>query len=266
MKTAHLSDLHFGRRISRSKLESLREDLLQLAPHLIVVSGDMTDRGTRTEFRWARDFLQSFNIPFLTVPGNREICISAPWELIPKLAMRRYGSFFGDKDRIIYESCQHKVVFFGLNSVHPFPSWPGKISRETRYWFREQSAGYDGYVKALVVHHPVLPVVRSSSFWAHFLSDAGELLNICTTNNIPLLLQGHKHRSAVMQISLPERKAKVVVSACGAPLMQDWDSTYHCLEISHDSIVVQPRTFRHGRFVETASHRFALNTTGRSPD
>lgn len=260
MKAAHLSDLHFGRRISRAKLQSLGEDLLHLAPHLIVVSGDMTDRGTTAQFRNARAFLQSLNIPFISVPGNREICITAPWEwLIPSLAMRRYSLFFGNKDRIIYESEEHRVVFFGLNSVHSFPSWPGKIDRETRYWFRERSAGYAGYVKVLVVHHPVLPVVRSSSFWAHTLSDAGELLNICTNNNVALLLQGHKHRSTVMEVSLPERKAKVVVCAGGAPLMPHWDSTYHYIEISHDSIVVQPREFGRDGFAAMESHRFSLD-------
>ena len=265
MKTAHISDLHFGRHMSREKLQSLEGDLLHLAPDLIVVSGDITDRGTRAQFRDARDFLVSLNIPFITVPGNREICVTAPWEwLIPKLAMRRYSQFFGHKDQIIHQSEEHKVVFFGLNSVHRFPSWPGKIDREARYWFKEQSARFDGYVKVLVVHHPVLPVVRSSSFWAHFLSDAGELLNICTTNNVALILQGHKHRSAVMEIILPERDARLVVCAGGAPLMPYWDSIYHSIEISHDSIVVQPREYDGSGFAARESHRFSLNQQGRS--
>ncbi len=234
-----------------------------MSPHLIVVSGDLTDRGTTTQFRQARDFLQSLKTPFISVPGNREICVTAPWEwLMPRLAMRRYSLFFGAKDRIIYECSEHRVVFFGLNSVHSFPSWPGKIDRDARYWFREQSAGYHGYVKVLVVHHPVLPVVRSSSFWAHSLSDAGELLNICSSNNVSLLLQGHKHRSAIMEIALPERDAKVVVSAGGAPLMPHWDSTYHFIEISRGSIMVQPRDFGQNGFAAKGSHWFSLNRQG----
>jgi hypothetical protein len=115
----------------------------------------------------------------------------------------------------------------------------------------------------LFLHHPVLPVVGSSSFWAHTLTDAGEILNICTQTGISLILQGHKHRSAVMEISFPERGAKVVVSSCGAPLMPYWDSVYHMIDIMPDSIVIQPREFLDGAFVGKPSHRFLINSDDR---
>lgn len=260
MKMAHLSDLHFGRRISRAKQDALGTDLVSLRPDLIIISGDITDQGFVSQFRRARDFLQSLAIPFISVPGNREICATAIWEwLFPPLAMRRYGSFFGDKDRILFRSDAERVVFFGLNSVHPLPSWPGKIARESRYWLREQAARFPGYFKGLFLHHPVLPVIRSSSFWAHSLSEAGEMLNICTQTGISLILQGHKHRSSVAEIIFPERDAKVVVSACGAPLMPHWDSTYHLVEISEHFLIIQPREFLQGGFAGSSDYRFNLN-------
>lgn len=249
MRLIHLSDLHFGRRVSREKLLSLAHDISFESPHLIALTGDITDGGRLPQFRWARDFLTSLGVPLVCVPGNREVCMSAVWEwMLPRFAMTRYSEFFGARDRILYRDEKSDVVLFGLNSVHSFPSWPGKIARESRYWLKEKAESFPDCTKVLLVHHPVLPVVRSSSFWAHTLSDAGELLNICTQTGIALILQGHKHRSSVMEIAFPERAAKVIVSACGAPLMSRWDPVFHVVDINRSSIVIRPKEFREGSF------------------
>jgi 3',5'-cyclic AMP phosphodiesterase CpdA len=257
MRFAHLSDLHFGRHVSEEKLHAMADDLASHKLDIIAISGDITDRGSISQFRWAKDFLRSLAIPFISVPGNREICVSAVWEwMFPRFAMRRYSRFFGSPDRILHQCNKSDTLFFGLNSVHPFPSWPGTISRETRYWLKDQAARYPDYRKVLFLHHPVLPVVRSSSFWAHSLTDAGEILNICCNTGISLILQGHKHRSSVMEIRFPERNATVVVSSCGAPLMPHWDSVYHVIDILPKSITILPREFRDGRFGEKGSYDF----------
>jgi len=260
MRIAHLSDLHFGGRVSGVKVEALGRDLLGETPDVIVVSGDITDRGTVRQFREAHSFLASLEAPFLTVPGNREIAVLAVWEwLFPRLAMTRYRHYFGKADRVFYRSSDPDVAFFGLNSVHSFPSWLGAIRRETRYWLRHESEKLPGAVKVLFLHHPVLPVVRSSSFWAHGLSDAGELLNICSQTGIHLILQGHKHRSSVMELRLPERGSRIVVSACGSPLMPNWDSVYHLIEITAETITVAPREFLQGSFRVMGRYGFLLD-------
>jgi len=250
--------LHFGRLVSREKEQSLADDIIARSPELLVITGDLTDRGAISQFKWARDFLQSLNIPFVAVPGNREISFTAVWEwIMPRFAMRRYSKFFGPKDRILYRSDSHGVIFFGLNSIHSFPSFTGKISRETRYWLREEAARFPDHIKVLFLHHPVLPVIRSSSFWAHSLAEAGELLNIATQTGICLILQGHKHRSSVMEVRIPERNSRVVVSSAGAPLMPYWDCTYHVIHLSRSSIEIEPREFREGAFMGNTSYQFS---------
>jgi len=257
MKSIHLSDLHFGRYVSQEKLRSLAEDITSHAPELIVITGDLTDRGSLSQFRWARDFLKSLGIPFISVPGNREVCITAVWEwMFPRFAMRRYSHFFGSPDRILYAPEHSDVVFLGVNSVHAFPSWPGAVSLETRYWLRNQAARFPDAPKVLFLHHPVLPVIRSSTFWAHSLSDASELLNICSQTGINLVMQGHKHRSAVMEIHLPEQNSRVVVSSCGAPLMSRWDPVYHIIEFSRRSIVIHTRELRGDTFTGKDTYEF----------
>jgi 3',5'-cyclic AMP phosphodiesterase CpdA len=259
MRFAHLSDLHFGRPSSRERILSLKEDLLANQPQLLVITGDITDRGRVSQFRQAHDFLDQVGLPFVIVPGNREVSISAFWEwTLPRLAMNRFRGFFGQSDRILWKSDEFKLAIFGLNSVHAFPSWPGKVARESRYWLKQEAPKLPDYRKVLFLHHPVLPVIRGSSFWAHTLSDAGELLNICTETGIILILQGHKHRSSVVEINVPKRNAKVVVSAAGAPLSSRWDAVYHLVEILPTEVVVYTREFIEGRFDQTGEYKFAL--------
>jgi 3',5'-cyclic AMP phosphodiesterase CpdA len=238
----------------------LGADLIAQKAELLVITGDITDRGRVSEYTWAVDFLDSLNIPYIAVPGNREVSFSAVWEwTLPRFAMRRHRSFFGQSDRILYSAESENIVFIGLNSVHPFPPWPGTISRETRYWLKEKAAEFADKIKVLFFHHPVLPVIRASSFWAHSFTDAGEILNICSQTGTWVILQGHKHRSAIMEIRFPQRNASVVVSSCGAPLMSRWDSVYHILDISPSRILILPREFRDGRFAKNGSYEFSTN-------
>lgn len=257
MKIAHLSDLHFGKSISPHKLLALTSDLVEQKPEVVVVTGDITDSGNVKQFVQAKDFLSSIGCLFLSVPGNREVSLFAPWELIvPSLAMRRFRRFFGQSDKVFHKFEQDRTVLLGLNSVSQFPSWPGSISRESRYWFRENAEHFLTYFKVLFLHHPLLPVLRASSFWAHQLSDASAILTICAQFKVQLVLQGHKHRSSVVELRIPETHASLIVSSAGSPLLDSWDSAYHLIEINLDTIEIQIREFVEGKFSTKNSFSF----------
>ncbi|HEX7558185.1 MAG TPA: metallophosphoesterase, partial [Usitatibacter sp.] len=68
----HISDLHFGR-VDSALLVPLRERIEALAPHLVVVSGDLTQRATREQFREAKAFLDTLPQPQVVVPGNHDV-------------------------------------------------------------------------------------------------------------------------------------------------------------------------------------------------
>ncbi len=257
MKIAHLSDLHFGKMISAEKLNALKEDILLHKLDLVIVTGDITNRGKIAEFQQAREFLDSLCCKYLTIPGNREISLFAPWELIiPSLAMQRHRSYFGKSDQVLYKSEEHNTVMFGLNSVSQLPSWPGSIHRQSRYWFREEVNNHKSYFKVLFLHHPIMPVLRASSFWAHQLSDASAILTICAQFGVRLILQGHKHRASVVELRIPETKSSLVISSCGAPLLDRWDSVYHVIDIDNDTIQINPREFSAGSFAGDTSYFF----------
>ena len=65
----HLSDLHFGR-VDNSLVEPMIAIAHALAPDLVVISGDFTQRARRMEYRAARTFLARLPEPQLVVPGQ----------------------------------------------------------------------------------------------------------------------------------------------------------------------------------------------------
>lgn len=55
---AHISDLHFGR-VDEGLLDPLRRALEGVAPDLLVISGDLTQRARAKQFEAARAYLAS---------------------------------------------------------------------------------------------------------------------------------------------------------------------------------------------------------------
>ena len=69
----HISDTHFGTEVPAvvAALERLVE---RLRPNALLLSGDITQRATRAQFRSARAFLDRLGVPrILVMPGNHDI-------------------------------------------------------------------------------------------------------------------------------------------------------------------------------------------------
>mgnify|MGYP001795445583 CR=1 FL=1 len=68
----HLSDIHFGR-VDPRLLAPLIHTIGAIAPDLVAISGDLTQRARRAQFRQARAFLGQLPFRTLVVPGNHDV-------------------------------------------------------------------------------------------------------------------------------------------------------------------------------------------------
>ena len=68
----HLSDIHFGR-VDPVVIDPLLCAVRRLAPDVVVVSGDLTQRARTAEFLAAREFLDKLPEPRIVVPGNHDV-------------------------------------------------------------------------------------------------------------------------------------------------------------------------------------------------
>ena len=140
----HLSDLHFGR-IDGATLEPLVAAINDVHPHLVAVSGDLTQRARRLEFQQARQFLDRLPGQLIVVPGNHDVpAIGNP-----------YLRFFSDWGRFrkyihpeIEQSYADKAIaVIGINTARALAWKGGRINArqmETVRQFFEDAARDSG--------------------------------------------------------------------------------------------------------------------------
>src|SRR5258706_13438120 len=68
----HLSDLHFGR-VDDQVIDPLIAKVAEIAPDLVAVSGDLTQRARSWQVREARAFLDALPKTQIVVPGNHDV-------------------------------------------------------------------------------------------------------------------------------------------------------------------------------------------------
>src|SRR5688500_4132876 len=96
-----LSDLHFGRTDPRL-VETVIREVGELAPAVVVVSGDLTQRARPEQFAEARRFLDRLPQPKVVVPGNHDVPL---YNLFARFFRRldRYKSFITSDLEPTYE-------------------------------------------------------------------------------------------------------------------------------------------------------------------
>lgn len=146
----HLSDLHFGR-VDEALLAPLTRRIHELAPQLVVVSGDLTQRARRAQFAQARAFLDALPRPQLVVPGNHDNSLHNPF--------KRFLRPMGDYRRYIDAELEptyadDEIAVIGVNTAWVL-SKEGRVSRRRQALLRERvRAQPAGVVRIVVTHHP----------------------------------------------------------------------------------------------------------------
>lgn len=95
-----MSDLHFGRDADLAQIAALEVLAAELAPSVVAIAGDLTQRARHGEFQRALVFVQQLRevAPTLVVPGNHDVqWWTTPFDLVgagPKY--EKYRRYFGD--------------------------------------------------------------------------------------------------------------------------------------------------------------------------
>jgi 3',5'-cyclic AMP phosphodiesterase CpdA len=208
-KILHLSDLHFGR-TDPAVVTAVREIAHRLDPHLIAVSGDLTQRAREHQFKAARAFLDSLSAPTLVVPGNHDVPLYnvAARFLRP---LRRYDKYISDDVQPVFVDDEIAVV--GIRTARSLTWKGGRINRAQAERAREIFCGVaQKQVRILVTHHPFdLPQQFKASSLAGRAAMAMAWWGECAPD---LLLAGHLHlHGAGTTVRPTQRTAAIVVQA-----------------------------------------------------
>lgn len=256
---AHLSDLHFGR-IDETILDPLRQHLEELRPHVVVVSGDLTQRARRREFRDARAYLDTLPKPQIVVPGNHDVPL---YDVVRRFArpLHRYRRYITDDLSPLF--VDDEIAVIGVNTARSLTFKGGRINEEQVEHVRRTLCGLDDVVKVVVTHHPFdLP-----DKWdpAHVVGRAPMAMQALAACGADILLAGHLHLA-----HMGETTARVEVDGYAALLVQAGTATstrgrgeansFNVLRVSREKIEIEHRawndeTRRFGTFQqESFSH------------
>ncbi len=250
-RIAHISDIHFGRIAHPAVVQSLVDDINGSSPDVVVVSGDLTQRGLPKQYGRAARMLAAFDAPTLVVPGNHDVF--AWWRPHTRLLdpLRRYREMITEdlSPRVQSEG----LAVFGLNSAYGATVKGGRVRRdqleEMTVWFDSVPAEA---LRVLVVHHHFqqLPgiyrhdIAKGSAAALQYVSDAG----------VDLILSGHLHVSCIAQFNIETGSAlpgvrEIIVSSAGTATSnrgrksQRADNYYNVVDVTSAEILIQEKKF-----------------------
>jgi 3',5'-cyclic AMP phosphodiesterase CpdA len=193
MKTvAHLSDLHFGS-VDQTIIDPLVELLDRLAPDLIAVSGDLTQRARSREFIEARAFLDRLPKPQIIVPGNHDVPLYNVFArfLTPFAKYDHYVSPVGHSTDFFQDD---EIAVLGLNTARRFTRKNGRVSIEQIAQIGRVFGNVPHKIfKILVTHHPI--GMPSGETHLEMAGRSRQALEAVVHAGVNLLLSGHHHRA-----------------------------------------------------------------------
>ncbi len=213
LRLLHLSDVHFGR-VNPALIAPMLRAVEGLAPDLVVISGDLTQRARPAQFAAARGFLDRLPVPWMAVPGNHDIPLDRPF--------RRFFRPFGAYRRAIGADLAPVVDLpglsvLGLNTATPRHWQAGRIApaRFLALLARVRAAKARNQIVAVVAHHPFSQPPGTDK---QLMTGAATALEALAAAGADLVLSGHLHHWAIAPLAAPEGGARLLQVQAGTAL------------------------------------------------
>jgi 3',5'-cyclic AMP phosphodiesterase CpdA len=193
-RVLHLSDLHIGRREAPEPMSALRELAAELAPELLLATGDLAHRGKRWQFERAAELLQSLGIAVLAIPGNHDIPYTFPARFTRTFA--EWEHVFGTTEPV-YTSDEVMVV--GLNSVRVWRQQGGALDAAALDRVATTlDAAPEGALRVVALHHHLAaPPWRARR--KRPLHRRDDVLRSLAEARVELVVGGHVHQAGIAE-------------------------------------------------------------------
>ncbi|NPV03868.1 MAG: metallophosphoesterase [Syntrophaceae bacterium] len=253
-RVAHISDLHFGRE-DPALIGELLADLRRLAPALVAVSGDVTQRARRRQFLAARAFLQRIPCPKIVVPGNHDIPLYDPVRrfLLPLHRWRRYIA--ADMDPLYRDA---EIAALGVNTARSLALVNGRISdRQIELMRRRLCSIPDRIFKIVVTHHPFIPPPIPPY---SIVGRAAKALAVLEECGVDLLLAGHYHVGYSDDVRSHHEEIRSHILVAQAPTLSTRlrrePAAYNVYTIEPPDLTLAVRAWDGKRFVSARKTRY----------
>ncbi|GGI92137.1 metallophosphoesterase family protein [Legionella impletisoli] len=242
MKIIHISDLHFGAHNETIKEHFLIE-MSMLSPDLIIISGDLTQRAKKEQFKALSKFIKALPAPVLAVPGNHDIPL---WNGLSRLLnpFKDYHKRITPITKTQYLNTTLRAL--GLNSVNPFRIKNGKLSKNTLdglfTFFEKDFKGLN-----LVFFHHNFDYLEG---FHKPLENYEEFLDFLKQSSIHVVCTGHLHYAHASIITKQNGKPCLILHA-GSLLSnrtKDNVNSYYLLETQNLSCTISWKVYNQNQF------------------
>ncbi len=214
-----ISDLHFGTEVE-AVLQSLKQKIKELHPSLVVVTGDITQRASSTQFLKAKTFFDDLGpAPFICCPGNHDISL---FNLFSRFLAPygRFQSILKSKPDGFYAHAELELLV--LNSTSRFRHIDGKLNIN---YLAEQLDKFSSIVKGpnngpgkwkvVAFHHPL--DCKQKIDEKNLLLNAPEVMQLLARQGVDLVMGGHIHDPFIStsEVRYPSLQKKILISVCG---------------------------------------------------
>jgi len=208
MQIAHLSDLHCPAE-NAAQADALVAAVAALKPDVMVVSGDLTHAGRRSEFAAARELLARLSAPKLVVPGNHDVPVFNAVERVHRPFARFRAAFPPDHQVLEFPGVQI-VGFNTATSMQASLDWSlgwAMEHRIVRTVSALRQAPKDAF-RIVACHHPLL--MEAADPKRSRTRNGPHAFHALAKTGMDMLLHGHLHRQKVRVVACEGRDVTIV--------------------------------------------------------
>lgn len=176
-----ISDIHVGSQFQESVFEQVIQEVNELKPDAIIVTGDLTNEGLAKEYEKAKKILARLNTKkLIAISGNHD------YRNTGYLLFKKYFPFE------MVNELGDDVVVVTIGTARPDRD-EGEVGYRQNLWLERTMKKYENKVKILAMHHHLVGIPDTGSARVEVI-DAGDVLRTILATKVNLVLCGHKHR------------------------------------------------------------------------
>ncbi|MDC3254023.1 metallophosphoesterase [Nitrosopumilus sp.] len=181
MIIVQISDLHIGSQFLEDKFDLLVQEINELNPDTIVITGDLTNEGLMKEYQKCKSLLSKFNTQkIIIMPGNHD------YRNTGYLLFKKFFPFESVNE------LSDDVVLVTVGTARPDRN-NGEVGYRQNIWLDRTMKKYKNKIKIVAMHHHLIAIPDTGSDQLTVV-DAGDVLRTILDTHVDVVLCGHKHR------------------------------------------------------------------------
>lgn len=234
-RLVQIADIHFGSE-DQTAIKSATKVIQTQKPDGLILCGDLTQKGRREEFDAAFAWLESLNVPYVSVPGNHD---TPYYNLFARATtpFERFGTLFGESEPV---ETFKSVSVIGLNTARGWQvrrNWAeGRVNLNELASKLKKAEEMDEGPVLMTCHHPFRgPPNAPLQTRTVNGRKASELL---CRSKVNILLSGHVHTPSADIWETGEGRYLSLTAGTLSTRRRQWPCSFNILDFGSDELSV----------------------------